>query len=82
MQEYTHTCPFESQGLIHKIIYVGKTKSIIVYECDECMAFWDNQYNQTRDNAIGHAYDGGDNDYFEKQGIGIIKKVIDEGSYY
>ena len=46
------------------------------------MAFWDNQYNQTRDNAIGHAYDGGDNDYFEKQGIGIIKKVIDEGSYY
>lgn len=82
MQAYIHTCPFENQGLIHKIKYVGNKKSIIVYECDECMAFWDNPNIQNTNNAIGHSFDGGDNGYFEKQEIGNIENIIDEGSYY
>ena len=77
-----HRCPFENQGEIHKIIYTSNTMRMIIYECDECMAFWDNPYIQNKDNAIGYAFDGGDNNYFNNHGMKNIEEIIDEGSYY
>lgn len=82
MQAYIHRCPFENQGEIHKVTYVNATTSLIIYECDECMAFWDNPYIQNKDNALGHTFDSGDNNYFEHHGLKTIEKTIDEGSYY